>query len=412
MPRGRRFSVPKTRIDCDVGPDYEVLRQIGTGSFSTVWEAIHIATGEQVAIKHITHLFDDKSNCLRFLREISILGSLNHPNVMKLKSLIRPKDLDSFNELYIVTEFARSDLRRLIKSPVHLEEDQIQMIIYNILCAVKFMHSKNVLHRDLKPANILLNDDLEIKICDFGLSRCVTWSKTLSSNFSARTTGENFYEQVSSMIYITSKNLKVSEGELTSHVTTRWYRAPEVILLEKQYSKPIDVWSIGCTIAELSEMLVKNKHNYIDRSSLLPGRSCYPLSPITKPPPGKIENPNQLSLILEFTGTPTDEDISFLTDSKSIKYLRSFKKCHGKNISDILPHTHSAILQLLENMLKFDPRQRITIEDALAHPYFDSIRDPDKESSFDSVLNLEFESEDIGIEELRYYMVQEILKYS
>lgn len=121
----------------------------------------------------MTRIFDDLVDCKRLLREICILKCLDHPNVVRIKTILRPPDLENFNELFVVMEHAQSDLKKLVKSAIHLEEDHIQLISYNILAGIKYIHSANILHRDLKPANILLNEDCEVKICDFGLARSV-----------------------------------------------------------------------------------------------------------------------------------------------------------------------------------------------------------------------------------------------
>ena len=116
-------------------------------------------------------MFEDVNDAKRLLREISILKKLDHPSIVKVKELIVSGSQDHFNELYIVMEHAQSDLKKLIKSPLNLEESHVKTIAYNLLCALNYVHSSDVLHRDLKPANILVNEDCEVKICDFGLAR-------------------------------------------------------------------------------------------------------------------------------------------------------------------------------------------------------------------------------------------------
>ena len=122
-------------------------------------------------MKQVTNLFEDVNDAKRLLREISILKKLNHPSIVQVKELIVSGSQDQFDELYIVMEHAQSDLKKLIKSPLNLEESHIKTIAYNLLCAMNYVHSADVLHRDLKPANILVNEDCEVKICDFGLAR-------------------------------------------------------------------------------------------------------------------------------------------------------------------------------------------------------------------------------------------------
>lgn len=102
------------------------------------------------------------------------MRQLKHPLVVELIELIYPRDPDTFSTLYVVMEYAQSDLKKLIKSSCNLETTHIQHITYNLICAVKYLHESNVLHRDLKPANVLINEDCTVKLCDFGLSRGIS----------------------------------------------------------------------------------------------------------------------------------------------------------------------------------------------------------------------------------------------
>lgn len=145
---------------------------------------------------------------------------------------MKPKHKDTFKEIYVVSELMETDLSHIIKSQQNLSDDHIQFFVYQILRGLKYIHSAGLLHRDLKPKNILVNSDCVIKICDFGLSRAVIPMFTNSS------------------------------ASLTDYIATRWYRAPEVILSWKRYSTAIDVWSVGCILAEL-----------ITRKPLLPAGS-------------------------------------------------------------------------------------------------------------------------------------------
>ena len=126
-----------------------------------------------IAIKKILNLFEDPIDTKRLLREIQLLRNLNNPNIVKLFDILEPMDRSSFNNLFLVLEYAQSDLKKLLKSNIFLSELHIKTIIYNLLCGLKYMHSAKVIHRDIKPANILINEDCTVKICDFGLSRSI-----------------------------------------------------------------------------------------------------------------------------------------------------------------------------------------------------------------------------------------------
>jgi mitogen-activated protein kinase 1/3 len=133
-----------------------------------------------VAIKKMENIFDDEIDCKRILREITLLRKLRHPFVVELVEVLEPSDPANFSTIYTVMEYAESDLKKVIKSSIHLQLPHIQTIVYNLLCAVKYLHESNVLHRDMKPANILVNEDCTVKLCDFGLARSITGVESAS----------------------------------------------------------------------------------------------------------------------------------------------------------------------------------------------------------------------------------------
>lgn len=157
--------------DWEVGSEYECLKLLGQGSYGAVCSALQKSTGKKVAIKKMDGVFEDDVDCKRILREINLLRKLNHPYVVNVIDVLEPSDRDKFDTIYVVLDLAESDLKKVIKSAIHLQTKHISTIIYNLLCAVKYLHSANIIHRDLKPANVLVNEDCSVKICDFGLAR-------------------------------------------------------------------------------------------------------------------------------------------------------------------------------------------------------------------------------------------------
>ena len=157
-----------------VGDDYTCERLLGTGSYGKVALATRRSTGQKVAIKRMENIFEDETDCKRILREVTLMRKLKHPFVVELVELLYPSDPASFDTLYVVMEYAESDLKKIIKSNINLEMQHTQHIIYNLLCAIKYLHESNVLHRDLKPANVLINEDCTVKLCDYGLARSIS----------------------------------------------------------------------------------------------------------------------------------------------------------------------------------------------------------------------------------------------
>ena len=306
------------------------------------------------------NIYDDFTDCKRILREITLMRKLRHPCVVDLIEICHAKDPEKFATIYVVMEFAESDLKKLVKSNITLEILHIQTLVYNLLCAIRYLHSCQVIHRDLKPANILINEDCTVKLCDYGLARSIHGVKTadliikkpdhlkeqqpviseenyspnsgskLSTSTSDKGETNSADEEKSQKIVKAEKadmrqRLQKTKGlrrnmnrQLTGHVATRWYRAPEIILLEKDYGPAIDIWAVGCIFGELLGMLKENAATFLDRKPLFPGKSCFPLSP-AKQNEGQrkgfpFSNSDQLTMIFEVTGTPDDDDKSFVTD--------------------------------------------------------------------------------------------------
>ena len=159
-----RFVIPKL---------YIIEKVMGKGAYGLVCRAEIEKTKETVAIKKLLKAFKNKDETKRTLREIKLLKFFDHENVISIRTLLNPVSLTSFDSFYIVTDFMESDLGQIIASNNSLSEAHHQYILFQILCALKYIHSANVIHRDLKPGNILINGECDIKICDFGLARAI-----------------------------------------------------------------------------------------------------------------------------------------------------------------------------------------------------------------------------------------------
>ncbi len=444
---------------------YEPTQVLGQGSYGKVIAAIDKTTKKKVAIKKVNELFEDIVDSKRVLREITLLRFMKNQFIVELLDIEYDRNNKNFDCIYLIFECLPSDLKKLIKSSTFLTMDDVRMYVYHILCGLKYIHSCAVLHRDLKPGNILLDKNYQIKICDFGLARCVnidtddeiieqvpeqkqidTSKLSKHSDFLNKYTGggnDKKEEKAEDKKDDTTKSkdssastksgkgrgpppklkfLKNQKKEqiLSVHVVSRWYRAPELILIETNYTSSIDVWSVGCIFGELMMMIKENAKTFMDRTPLFPGQSCFPLSP---PGSKKVkvnefgfpnEKADQLNIIFDVIGSPDEESMGFVSDPNAVLYLKSLsqKKKNKINFKAKFPGSSEESLDLLQKMLIFDPKKRITVQQSLEHPFFKDIRDPSKEE--EATFNLEFEFEDdnnLTIEKLRNLFITVIKSY-
>ena len=226
--------------------------------------------------------------------------------------------------------------------------------------------------------------------------------------------GDDKRSEMTKKLLKTKELRRTMKRELTGHVVTRWYRAPELILLEKDYGPAIDMWSVGCIFAELLGMMKESAATYLDRRPLFPGKSCFPLSPDKSLKQERNGFPfsteDQLAIIFQVIGTPSDEDKSFVTDMKAHQYLKAFPQNKRENLSFRYPGAGQDAIDLLDKMLLFNPYFRITIDEALAHPFFTKIQNPAKEVSSSKMVNIEFDNsgETLDRDRLRELFLEEI----
>jgi mitogen-activated protein kinase 1/3 len=312
-----------------VGDSYQVEDVIGEGAYGIVCSATHIPSQRRVAIKRITP-FDHSMFCLRTLREIKLLRHFHHENIISILDILRPPDLDSFREVYLVQELMETDLHRVIRTQ-ELSDDHCQYFIYQTLRALKALHSADVLHRDLKPSNLLLNANCDLKVCDFGLARSARPPPNVAND---------------------------SSTFMTEYVATRWYRAPEVMLTFKEYTRAIDIWSVGCVLAEM-----------LSGKPLFPGRDYH----------------DQLSIILDILGTPSIDDFYAITSQRSREYIRALPFRKKKSFQGLFPTASPLAIDFLEKCLTFSPKRRIEVGEALKHPYLASYHDPQDEPTAEPI---------------------------
>ena len=193
---------------------YTNLAPLGMGAYGLVSSAFDNKLKTNVAIKKFSRPFTSELHAKRCYREICLLKFVQHENVIALIDLFTPAArYDDFNDVYVVTELMDADLQNILKTH-RLEEEQVQFLVYEILRGLKYIHSAGIVHRDLKPSNLAISSDYDLRILDFGLAR-------------------------------------QAENEMTGYVATRWYRAPEIMLNWMRYDTKVDVWSVGCIMAEM-----------------------------------------------------------------------------------------------------------------------------------------------------------------
>ncbi|KAL8088347.1 mitogen-activated protein kinase 20-like [Apium graveolens] len=335
---------------------YKIQEVIGKGSYGVVCSAIDTHTGAKVAIKKIHDIFEHISDAARILREIKLLRLLRHPDIVEIKHIMLPPSRKDFKDIYVVFELMESDLHQVIKANDDLTKEHYQFFLYQLLRALKYIHTANVYHRDLKPKNILANANCKLKICDFGLAR-VAFNDTPTTIF------------------------------WTDYVATRWYRAPELCgSFFSKYTPAIDIWSIGCIFAEV-----------LTGKPLFPGKNVV----------------HQLDLMTDMLGTPAMDTISGVRNEKARRYLSTMRKKQPVPLSHKFPNADPLALQLLQRLLAFDPKDRPTAEEALADPYFKRLAKADREPSCQPISKMEFEFERRRVtkEDIRELIFREILEY-
>eukprot|EP01024_Parvocaulis_polyphysoides_P050748 TRINITY_DN4953_c0_g2_i1.p1 TRINITY_DN4953_c0_g2~~TRINITY_DN4953_c0_g2_i1.p1 ORF type:complete len:417 (+),score=50.63 TRINITY_DN4953_c0_g2_i1:129-1379(+) len=347
--RYRKFEVCGSEFECP--GYYEPVKAVGKGAYGVVCSAVDVRTNIKVAIKKICKAFKDKLEAKRIIREIRLLKSLEHENVIKLLDMIPPIDINKFENVYLVYELMDTDLHQIIKSKQPLSDEHIQYFIYQILRGLKYIHSAGVLHRDLKPSNILVNSNCDIRICDFGL---------------ARTSDPE------------------ADASMTEYVVTRWYRPPELLLNCSHYSGSVDMWSLGCILAEL-----------LARKPLFPGRDYL----------------DQLGLIIKTCGKPTAEDVEFIELKEARDYVLGLPKYERVNFDALFPESSPLALNLLDRMLIFNPAKRITLEEALQHEWIQELHDESDEPVANSCFNLNINDAQMTTDICKKLFLEDLVQY-
>lgn len=288
---------------------FQKLEKIGSGTYSNVYKAIEVETGAVVALKKVRVDGVGEAESARFMaREIALLRRLGeHDNVVRLHGLVTSR-LATAPSLYLVFEYMDHDLTGLVSaataSGARFTLPQVKCYMKQLLSGIEHCHNKGVLHRDIKSSNLLVSEDGILKIADFGLA----------THFDPD-----------------------NPRPMTSQVITLWYRPPELMLGATHYSVGVDLWSVGCVLAEL-----------LLGEPIFPGRT-------------EVE---QLHKVFKLCGTPADDYCEKLKLPHHT--FKPYERCMAQKFKDLEPST----LSLLETLLSIDPDMRGTATDALNSEFF------------------------------------------
>lgn len=319
---------------------YVLLNSVGSGSFGVVFQAQVVGTNEIVAIKKV---FQDRKYKNR---ELAIIKQLDHPNVIKLREYFYSQgesnaDIDSTEDVYlnVVMDFIPDTMSRVIrnyyKNKKEIPASLVKLYSYQLLRSIGYIHSRGICHRDIKPQNILVNSSNVVKLCDFG----------------------------------SAKKLNAAEANV-SYICSRYYRAPELIFNSRYYTNSVDVWSIGCVIVELVLGL-----------------------PVFQ---GECST-DQLVEIIKMLGTPSKKEIQAMNPDYTDYKFPIIKCFTWRQILGSFSNIDNLYLDLISKILTYDPVKRLTPFEALAHPYFDSLRqESNRIKDFDKIL-FDFSEEEVAM---------------
>ncbi|GMH14401.1 hypothetical protein Nepgr_016242 [Nepenthes gracilis] len=280
---------------------YKIIKEVGNGTFGSVWRAINKQTGEVVAIKKMKKKYYSWQECIN-LREVKSLRKMNHPNIVKLKEVIREHDI-----LHFVFEYMECNLYQLMKERGKpFSEIEVRNWCFQVFQGLAYMHQRGYFHRDLKPENLLVTKDI-IKIADFGLAREIT-----------------------------------SGPPYTEYVSTRWYRAPEILLQSPTYTSAVDMWAMGAIMAELFTL-----------RPLFPGSS----------------EADEVHKICSVLGSPTQDSWAHgLLLARAMNY--QFPQVPGVHLPVLTPSASKDAVNLIASLCSWDPCKRPTAAEVLQHPFF------------------------------------------
>lgn len=305
---GEPMSIPDADVlgRCRFVSEFEKLNRIGEGTYGIVYRAKDTISNKIVALKKVRMEHEKDGIPVSSLREIQILLSCRHENIVNLKEVVVGRSLES---IFLVMEYCEQDLASLLDNmQAPFTESQVKCIMLQVLRGLRYLHYNFIVHRDLKVSNLLMSDKGCVKLADFGLAR---W-------------------------------FGVPLQAMTPRVVTLWYRAPELLLQAPKQTTSVDMWAAGCILGEL-----------LSHKPLLPGRS-------------EIQ---QLELIVDLLGTPSDSIWPGFSALPALQNF-TLKHQPYNNLKQRFPWLSAAGLRLLNFLFMYDPRKRATAEECLQSSYF------------------------------------------